>query len=543
MPELTWIGKDKVKNYAAKVPLHVLEHKYNFGGASENKIIHGDNLLALKSLLPEYEGRVKCIYIDPPYNTGNENWIYNDNVNSPQIKKWLGQVVGKEGEDLSRHDKWLCMMYPRLKLLKKLLADDGAIFISIDDNEQANLKLICDEIFNPQNFIAESIVQSNSAKNNANYISVTHEYLMIYSKNINFVPKNWRVKKFNADEFKKRCSYLIKNGLTSEEIHKELLTLTKYPRFFEFDHYTYCDEKGPFRASDLTAPGSKNFYEILHPATNKPCKFGGRGWAYSEIEMKKMIDENKILFGKDEIVMPQLKNYLFDDDTSLAKSVLFFDTQSTTKWIKSNKFEFNFPKPVELIEYVLQMYPEKNSIVLDSFAGSGTTAHAVLKLNQADGGDRKFILVEMENYADTITAERVKRVIKGYGEVEGTGGSFDFYEVGEPLMIDGNLSESVDIEKIRAYIWYTETHTQYKKPSENNPAYLGEFNGTGIYFYYEKDNLTTLDAEFLRSIKIKAENYLIYADECGLGEDFLRRNSITFKKIPRDIKKLWSDEQ
>ena len=183
MPTLNWIGKDKVVNHAAAVPFHVLEHVYNFGGSSENKIIHGDNLLALKSLLPEYEGRIKCIYIDPPYNTGNEGWIYNDKVNSPQIKKWLGEVVGKEGEDLSRHDKWLCMMYPRLKLLKKLLADDGAIFISIDDNEQANLKLICDEIFGAQNFVANIAVINNlKGRSDDKFIATAHENLLIYRK-------------------------------------------------------------------------------------------------------------------------------------------------------------------------------------------------------------------------------------------------------------------------------------------------------------------------------------------------------------------------
>ncbi|MGL5270882.1 MAG: site-specific DNA-methyltransferase, partial [Selenomonadaceae bacterium] len=155
MPRLEWIGKEKVVNHHLEVPFRVLNRKYSFDpegqqdedNGSANKIIHGDNLLALKALLPEYEGKIKCIYIDPPYNTGNEGWVYNDNVNSPKIKKWLGEVVGKEGEDLSRHDKWLCMMYPRLKLLQKLLADDGAIFISIDDNEQAHLRLLCDEIF------------------------------------------------------------------------------------------------------------------------------------------------------------------------------------------------------------------------------------------------------------------------------------------------------------------------------------------------------------------------------------------------------------
>jgi len=206
-------------------------------------------------------------------------------------------------------------------------------------------------------------------------------------------------------------------------------------------------------------------------------------------------------------------------------------TSELKKILGSSKL-FDTPKPTRLIEHILKISTEKNSIVLDSFAGSGTTAHAVLNLNQADGGERKFILVEMEDYAEKITAERVRRV----------GGSFDFYEVGEPLMIGDNLNEKVDKEKIFAYIWFTETHTPYKKISTENPAYLGEFEGTGIYFHYDREKATTLDAEFLRTIKIKAEQYLIYADECEFGEEFLQSNKITFKKIPRDIKKLWEVE-
>lgn len=193
MPTLDWIGKDKVINHHKDVPYKVLERKYSFDESgmhkddihSNNMIIHGDNLEALKSLLPQYEGKIKCIYIDPPYNTGNEGWIYNDNVNDPKIRKWLGEVVGKEGEDLSRHDKWLCMMYPRLVLLQKLLADDGAIFISIDDNEQAFLKCVCDEIFGARNFVAQLVWQRTFAtKNDAKYFSSEHEYILVYAAEI-----------------------------------------------------------------------------------------------------------------------------------------------------------------------------------------------------------------------------------------------------------------------------------------------------------------------------------------------------------------------
>ena len=199
MPTLNWIGKEKVINHHRDVPYKILEHKYGFNETdgevtnavnSGNKIIHGDNLEALKSLLPEYEGKIKCVYIDPPYNTGNENWVYNDNVNHPKIKKWLGEVVGKEGDDLSRHDKWLCMMYPRLQLLHKLLTKDGIIFISIDDNEFSSLKLICDEIFGVKN-IAANLVWDLSTGTQAGHFVRAHEYILCYFKNKDLV-KNFK---------------------------------------------------------------------------------------------------------------------------------------------------------------------------------------------------------------------------------------------------------------------------------------------------------------------------------------------------------------
>ena len=544
MPTLNWLGKEAVLNHHSDVPFRTLELKESFNcetGKSENKIIHGDNLEALKALLPEYEGRVKCIYIDPPYNTGNENWIYNDNVNSPKIKKWLGKVVGKESEDLTRHDKWLCMMYPRLKLLQKLLADDGAIFISIDDNEQANLKLICDEIFGAGNFVGECIVQSNSAKNNANNVSVTHEYMFIYAKNKTCLPTPWKAKKNNSDEFKKRAKFLFNKKLSFEEIHKELLALVKYPRFFEFDHYTYADERGPFRASDLTAPDSKKFFDIIHPVTNKVCKTGARGWGFSEDEVQRLIKENRILFGKDETVVPQLKNHFFENETSLPRSVLFFDTQNTTKFIKKQGFDFQFPKPIELLEYILQFASDKSSIILDSFAGSGTTAHAVLNLNKQDGGNRKFILIEMEDYADKITAERVRRVVNGYADIEGTGGDFCYYELGPEMLLDGYLNEAQPIEKIREYIYYTETNKplDYQRVEQvGHEFFLGDVDNTSYYLFYKKSEVTTLDYEFLATIKHRSERYVIFADNCVLSKDFLFEHNITFRKIPRDVRKF-----
>ena len=544
MPTLNWIGKEKVVNHADAVPFHVLEQKYNFGGASENKIIHGDNLLALKSLLPEYERRVKCIYIDPPYNTGNEGWIYNDKVNAPQIKKWLGEVVGREGEDLSRHDKWLCMMYPRLKLLKKLLADDGAIFISIDDNEQANLKLICDEVFGSQNFVG-IISNTNNPKGRSDdkFIATAHEYIFVYAKKIEFL--TWRGFE-PGEEITRRYNKVDNNGKKYREIDLrktgENDLREDRPNLF---YYFYYNET----TGDFFPEVEKKFLEgyICIKPIRADGKEGNWRWGIETAKnnlsdlIPKFMPARRIwgVMQKDflenrEYVKPT-SSWSFKDVNSERGTEIFLN-------LGFNKRDFPKPKPVGTVERILQLATDKDSIILDSFAGSGTTAHAVLKLNAEDGGNRKFILVEMENYSETITAERVRRVIQGYGEVEGTGSNFDFYEVGEPLMINDEINENIAVEKICAYVWYTETHTPYKKPSGNNSAYLGEFNGTGIYFHYEKGNLTTLDAQFLRSIEIQAENYLIYADECGLSEKQLEDFHITFKKIPRDIKKIWSNE-
>lgn len=249
MPTLEWIGKDKVINHHQEVPFRILDKKYTYNAeSSENMIIHGDNLLALKSLLPQYEGRVDCIYIDPPYNTGNEKWVYNDNVNDPRIKKWLGEVVGQEGEDLSRHDKWLCMMYPRLKLLHKLLSDRGAIFISIDDNEQANLKLICDEIFGSRNYISSIPWQSRQSLQNDTDLSINHEYIVCYAKNRRKADR--RLKASNADRW-----YNIKE-------------FAFYPIQVDGSKYSNPDNdpRGPWKADPFDAPNVRP--NLTYPITN-----------------------------------------------------------------------------------------------------------------------------------------------------------------------------------------------------------------------------------------------------------------------------------
>ena len=523
MPTLHWIGKDKVINHHMDVPFKVLEHAYGFDNGKQtkeetksgNKIIHGDNLEALKALLPEYEGRIKCIYIDPPYNTGNEGWVYNDSVNDPKIKKWLGQVVGKESEDLSRHDKWLCMMYPRLKLLHKLLSNDGAIFISIDDNEQANLKLLCDEIFGGGNFVTNVIWEKNySPRNDAKYFSASHDFVVVYAKS----KTSWK---------------------------RNLAPRTdKQNKFYKHNDN---DGRGLWRPDNVLVKSfsESGVFGIKNPNNGKvyfPPK--GSCYRFNEEKSKQMLAENRFYFGKDGNGKRQLKRYLSEvNDGVVPQTIWKYDEVShnqegkkeLNKIIEGNVFDS--PKPYQLIERVLQIAANPNDIILDSFAGSGSTAHAVVNLNKTDNGNRKFICIEMEDYAETITAERVKRVIKGYGTTEGTGGSFDFYELGQPMFLeDGNLNELVGEERIRQYVYYTETKTPLLAHKHKDNKYLlNKHNDTAYYFHYEADGVTTLDHAFLATMKTKAEQYVVYADNCLLTKEFMTKHNIIFKKIPRDI--------
>lgn len=521
MPTLDWIGKSKVVNHHLDVPYHVLERKYSYdaegqheeGNGSENMIIHGDNLLALKSLLPKYEGKIKCIYIDPPYNTGNEGWIYNDNVNDPRIRKWLGKVVGTESEDLSRHDKWLCMMYPRLKLLNRLLSEDGVIFVSIDDIEAVYLRLIMDEIFGKNRFIAQLIWKSRQNKDNRNVtnVSVDHEYVLCYGLKLRGCMRK-------TDQYKNPDN----------------------------------DPRGPWTSANMaglaTAEARPNLhYDLINPETGINYGRPTKGWRYDRNTMARLIAENKIIWPDSSSGRPRKKQFLAELEgsytgySSLIGENLYTRSGSIEQLNLWGEIRFDFPKNSALIQELLEQVIEDGNIVLDSFAGSGTTAHAVLSMNKLDNGHRRFILIEMEDYADTITAERVKRVISGYGNekqtFEGTGGSFSFYELGDELLKEGQLNEAVGVDKIREYICYTETkNTPVVK--EDEPYYLGTHIGTAYYFYYEKGKLTTLSRDFLHTVKTKADGYVIYADLCTLSDRELEKYHITFKKIPRDIKRL-----
>lgn len=527
MPTLNWIGKENVVNHHLDVPFKVLEHKYGFSDGKQsrqetksgNMVIHGDNLEALKSLLPQYEGKVKCIYIDPPYNTGEEGWKYNDNVNDPRIKKWLGDTVGKEGEDLTRHDKWLCMMYPRLRLLSRLLMEDGLIFISIDDNEVASLKCISNEIFGSKNF--EGHIhwrrRSNQPNDKTKLIGLVAEHILVYAKN--------------------------SQHLKSTGVGKVPLT----GKFSNSDN----DSRGDWASKPwkVGSGQSGTRYTITSPSGKQFTE----DWMGTETFYLELLNDKRIVFPKSEGGLPRKKYFKFEREEEGQCAVnwwgyeIFGSNQNAGKElfdIFGEKTVFDNPKPSVLIKNIIGLSNVgKNDIILDSFAGSGTTGHAVLNLNKEDGGKRKFILVEMMDYADSITAERNKRVITGYGEgnskMDGTGGAFDYYDVGDPLFKPENeLNEKIAIEKIREYIWYTETQSLFEDNKKSNPYYLGINNDTEYYFYYEEDRATTLNYDFLASLPKSAEGFIIYADQCTLPEAYMKKHSIIFKKIPRDITKF-----
>lgn len=556
MPTLEWIGKDKVVNHHQEVPFRILDKKYTFNAAdSENMIIHGDNLLALKSLLPQYEGLIDCIYIDPPYNTGNEKWVYNDNVNDPKIKKWLGQVVGAEGEDLSRHDKWLCMIYPRLKLLQKLLSEQGVIFISIGEDEVATLKIICDEIFGCTNRCGIVSRVMKSGGNKGNFFSPNIDYILIYCKNSSYVVN------FKAPMDEKILKKLY-TGIETEGVRKG----QKYRPFglyqSSLDPLRGCSNQRYYiEAPDgtlLIPPGNAMPIEHYDGASVAPITSEDKVWRWSRKRYLEEKQNGNILFKKSKGVLIDsegnpakwnvyTKIWLDDrqeEGQTPTNLIVEYENRHSAKELLPYEIKFDFAKPSKLIEYLIQISTiNKNAIILDSFAGSGTTAHAVLNLNKKDKGNRKFILVEMMDYAETLTAERIKRVINGYGKddkaVAGIPGDFTYYELGQPLFKDDkNLNEEVPEEEIRKYIYYMETKKPLDTDTTDNPYLLGKNNDTAYYFYYKKDEITTLNNEFLSTINTRATEYIIYADKCVLSEEVMEKFNIVFKKIPRDITRL-----
>ena len=531
MAKIDFLGKGDIAGHHLSVPFHTLEadKKKSIGGASleDNLIIHGDNLLALKALLPRYAGQVKCIYIDPPYNTGNADWVYNDKVNSPLMKSWLRIAVDRE--DQTRHDKWLCMMWPRLQILKDLLRDDGAIFVSIDDNEQHYLRSIMDEIFGEENFISAFNWQTKKGAQGMqtqNMIVPNHEYILVYSK------------------------------------MGESFTFIGEKRTEEGFSNPYNDKRGPWKRQYLQRIGQNlPIRTIVNPENGMEFTFET---PYTQEKLDKWILEKRIVFPQTTDNYPARKEFLneYQRPKQLVTSLGLHATKATTEKLYSlfgGEKVFSNPKPDTLLKYLFSVTLEKNDIILDSFAGSGTTAHAVLDLNKEDGGNRKFILVECEDYADSITAERVRRVIKGVPKAkdeslrEGLGGNFTYVELGAELDPEKLLSGETLPEwstLARHVFWLATGEILHKDPQESEQGFVGKHNGDSVYLRYKPDIaflqsndsvLTGAIAEELGRGRKSGERIVYYATASYVNQRKMDSLGIVFCQLPWAIVKQTVD--
>lgn len=541
MPSLTWTGRKAVENLQNEIPYRLLRknEEQSFGESSSgNLLVQADNLEALKALLPYYRGSVKCIYIDPPYNTGNEGWSYNDAVNSPEMRAWLGQTVGKQSEDLCRHDKWLCLMYPRLALLKDFLREDGAIFVSIDDNEVHQLRALMDEIWGSRCFIATIIWQKVYApKNSARHFSEDHDYIVVYAKN----PDLWKPQ-------------LIPRTEGQDSLYKN----------------PDNDPRGPWMSDNISArnPYSEGIYSIECPSgrvIEAPPK--GRYWAISKTTLRQLDADKRIWWGKEGNGMPRLKRFLSEvkegrtPQTFWSYKEVGHTQEAKQELLSICDFEdsasvFISPKPTRLIERILQIATDQDSIVLDSFAGSGTTGQATLSLNRKDGGQRRFVLVEMdEDICRKVTHQRLSRVIAGYEAkrtggkrepVAGLGSGFDFCELGDPLFEEnGNIRPNVSFPDLARHVYFCETNNplQSKGQDFSDSPLIGISGVTAVYLLFngilgdkrpEGGNVLTM--ELLNDLPSHDGQKVIYGEACLLSSFQLKRLGITFKQTPYDVR-------
>ena len=539
MPTLDFKGKQHIYAHHLTVPYRCLvsgpDRSLNPADADDNLIIHGDNLHALKALLPRYAGRVKCIYIDPPYNTGNEGWVYNDKVNSPLLKEWFKQNSPVDGEDLERHDKWLCMMWPRLHLLKELLAEEGVIFVSIDDNEQHHLRMMMDEVFGSANFISNVIWQKIfSPKNSAKHFSQDHDFLLGYARDIT----QWTPNLLERSEQATR-------------------------RYKNQDD----DPRGPWSSSDLTARNhySLGTYEVTSPSGAKFKPSVGNYFRVSPEHFAELDQDDRIWWGADGNNMPRLKRYLSEVKKGVVPQTLWFHTdvghtqgakQELVSLLEFERSEdvFNTVKPASLIKRVIQISADQDAIILDSFAGSGTTAQAVLALNKEDGGNRKFILVECEDYADTITAERVRKVITGVPGArdkslqEGLGGSFTYCTLGNPIDVEGMLTGEAlpEYAELAAYLLHTASGLSAtgELPAQNDDGLFYRNGDTDYYLLYRPDiewlrsNEAILNEQQAKRIRSVGRKAVVFAADKYMGQRFLTDLGITFCQIPYELHRL-----
>lgn len=521
MPTLNWIGKEAVVKHHKDVPYRLLEPVAELSHGdpnSGNLIVQGDNLHALKALLPRYAGKVKCIYIDPPYNTGNESWVYNDNVNSPEIKKWLNEIVGKEGEDLSRHDKWLCMMYPRLVLLRQFLSDDGVIFVSIDDNAHSLLRMLMDEIFSScyKNTISvrRGVKNVQAQFEDLSALAIGHEYILMYSRNKSTrlpklmleheieQPGKWDTFWRGTDRKTMRYELFGNKPETGQwrwEINRANQAVTNYSYYLDnISNEMSLDEW---------------FIENLTSANIK-------------LDFVRKNDSGSIQY----YVPPRNGKILSDNwmDILLSGSETKFDTE----------------KNIKVIQRIIKWVTDEGDIILDSFAGSGTTGHAVLSQQSMDDKKRNFLLVEMEvNVVKNILLPRIKNAVTGHLKgkklIEGLGAGFQFCKLSDEPLFDANGQIRTDVKfpQLAEFVWFAETGTGFT--GKGDSPLLGIHEGRAVYLLYNGilkdksvDGGNVLTTPVLNVMPQHDGSKVIYAAACRLGAARLNKLGVVFKQTP-----------
>jgi adenine-specific DNA-methyltransferase len=541
MPTLEFKGKPFVYSHHLSVPFRELivdEAKSvapegDTPGLDGNLIIHGDNLEALKALLPRYAGKVDVIYIDPPYNTGNEGWAYNDNVNAPQLKEWLGKVV--DSEDMERHDKWLAMMWPRLQLLRELLTETGFMLISIDDKEVHRLRSVVEEI--GFDLVVELVWKSRKFVDAraVSGVSNDHEYILVLSLGggsaLRGVARD-ETKFSNPD-----------NNTRGPWMSRSILGLA-------------TPEQRPNLHFEIRDPKSGNVFK-------PPIQ---TGWRYNRERLERMIGEERIIFPPSPNGRPREKKFRnemtreFSTFPSIIDTVFTSDGTAEARQIIPDR-SFDFPKPSKLVAMLAEQAGGPDALILDSFAGSGTTAHAVLALNKSDGGNRKFILIETEDYADTLTAERVRRVIKGVPGAKdgalkaGLGGSFTYCDLGEPMDMERFFAEdgkAPSWDQVARYVAYTatgETLAPGAGKGAGEDGFAGHVGPYRLHLLYRDDpkwmrsNAAMLDLTTAEQIAEAAKvdggkPVLLFAAGKLMGQRTLTDMGITFCQLPYSVHRI-----
>jgi DNA modification methylase len=565
MPTLDWIGKKAVVNHHREVPyrlIHCDKDKSVGDPDTGNLLVRGDNLEALKALLPYYAGKVKCIYIDPPFNTGTEDWIYNDNVNSPEIREWLGKVVKKESEDLTRHDKWLCMMYPRIHLLREFLDDEGTLFLHIDDNELGNAIALFDEIFDRRNRVYHVTFKQASATGhksiNPGAINITNS-IIIYAKN----KGRWNPNRvFTSRERDKRYNGWIENVDDDFNNWKFSTLISGFASALgvTVKEARAIDKNDPSRLDKFVLNNAKSVFQPVRPDYNNVARQTQEAIDRSKEEPEKVIrvprDEYSDIF-----LRAGQRILFYSEKIKIIDGVAVSGEPLTTLWddLLSNNIHkeggVDFPKgkkPERLLKRCLELATNPGDYVLDSFLGSGTTAAVATKMG------RKWIGVEMGEHASTHVAPRLSSVVFGSdqggisAELGWNGGSgFRFCNLGEPLFdADGNVSPAVTYPDLAAHVFFCETGSPIPRRADGSSPLIGTFQGRAIYLLHSADAIgvasanagNVLTAAMLDSLPMPEPDFtgarVVYAEGCTVPDDRLSRHGVTFKQIPYQIEGL-----